>query len=181
MAKIKHARQIADLPKPYHTAAMAQIEKLTDWGAAIVGAAYIDLVVREALIAHNRRPHQDFGARIQRVFAIGIIGRRAYDDLCIIKDVRNAFAHSAQAMDFDHTDVTARCSELWFAKTVIYDKRPMPSTAKERFIRTIELLADALLENIMRQKAGRPLSQFLMMGPPSPKGASKSKPPQPKR
>ena len=191
MAKIKHAPQIADLPKPYHTAAMAEIEKQTDQGAAIVGAAYIDLVVREALTARmgdlpdivtllfdNRGPLQDFGARIQLAFAIGIIGHGAYTDLCIIKDVRNAFAHSAEAMDFDHAGVTARCSGLWFAKTILYDKRPKPSTAKERFIRTIELLADGLHENIMRHKAGLSPSQFLTMGPSSPKAASKSKPPK---
>jgi|GEM_PF-2825859 hypothetical protein len=188
MAKIMHARQIADLPKPYHTAAMAQIKKQTDRGAAIVGAAYIDLVVREALTARmgdlpdivtllfeNRGPLQDFGARIQLAFAIGIIGRGAYLDLCIIKDARNAFAHSAEAMDFDHADVKARCSRLWFAKTIRYGEYPMPSTAKERFIRTIELLADLLYENIRLHKARLSPSQVLMMGPPSPKAASNSK------
>jgi hypothetical protein len=51
MAKIKHAREIADLPKPYHTAVMAEVQRQTDRGAAIVGAAYVDLVVREALTA----------------------------------------------------------------------------------------------------------------------------------
>jgi hypothetical protein len=188
MARFKHARQIVDLPQPYHTAAMAEVEKQTDRGAAIVGAAYVDLVVREALTARmrdlpdiltllfeNRGPLQDFGARIQLAFAIGVYGRGAYNDLCIIKDVRNAFAHSAEAMDFDHAEIERRCAELWFAKTIHYGKRPMPSTAKERFIRSIELLADGLYENVARQKAGIAPSQFLTMGPRSAKATAAPK------
>jgi hypothetical protein len=191
MPRIKHARKIADLPRPYHTAAMAEIEKQTDRGAAIVGAAYIDLVVREAITARlsdlpdilellfeNRGPLQDFGARIQLALALGIYGRRVYDDLCIVKDVRNAFAHSAEVMDFDHAGVAGRCNELWFAAKIHYGERPMPVTAKERFIRSIELLTDGLYENLRRQKTDGPPSQFLMMGPPIAKAPGKPKPVQ---
>ena len=182
MRRINNPRKLADLPRPYHTAAMAEIEKQTDRGAAIVGAAYVELVLREAITARmadlpdimkllfeNRGPLQDFGARIQAAYALGIYGRQAYHDLCIIKEIRNAFAHSAAAMDFDHEDVTRRCSKLWFPQKINYGKDPMPSTAKQRFIRAVELLADGLHENLGRQKAGLPLSQFLMMGTPSAK------------
>ena len=119
------------------------------------------------LLFENRGPLQDFGARIQVALAIGVIGRGAYNDLCVIKDVRNAFAHSAEAMDFSHPDVAKRCGELWFAKTIHYGKRPMPSTGKERFIRSIELLADGLYDNMGRQRAGIAPSPFLSMGPAS--------------
>jgi DNA-binding MltR family transcriptional regulator len=60
----------------------------------------------------NRGPLQVFGARIQIAFAIGIYGRHAYEDLCIVKDIRNAFAHSADAMDFSHSDVAERCKDF---------------------------------------------------------------------
>jgi hypothetical protein len=188
MPKIKRARQIVDLPPPYHTAAMAEIEKETDRGAGIVDAAYVDLVLREAITARlanlpeimellfeNRGPLQDFGARIQLAYALGIYGYRAYADLRIIKEIRNAFAHSVEAMDFDHAGVAGLCGELWFPKKIHYGKRPMPTMAKERFIRTIELLTDGLHDNLGRQKAGLPLSQFLMMGPAPAKATGKPK------
>jgi hypothetical protein len=178
MAKIKHARRIGDLPKPYHTAAMAEVDKQTDRGAAIVGAAYVDLVLREAITARlidntalmntlfeNRGPLQDFGARIQVAFALGVYGTRAYKDLCIIKDVRNAFAHSAEAMDFDHADVQRLCDGLWFPRKIRIETRPMPATAKERYIRGIELLTDGLYDDMRRMKSGQKISSFLMMGP----------------
>jgi hypothetical protein len=178
MAKIKHARKIADLPKPYHTAAMAEVQNQTDRGAAIVGGAYVDLVVREALTAkmsdvpdiistlfENRGALQDFGARIQLALVLGVYGNRAYKDLCIIKDIRNAFAHSAEAMDFTHDDVTKLCDRLWFPQKIRYGERSMPATAKEKYIRAVELLTDGLHDDIRRIKAGQATSSFLMMGP----------------
>ena len=82
-------------------------------------------------------------------------------------------------MDFDHPDVAKRCGELWFAKKIHYGKRPMPSTGMERFIRSIELLADGLYDDIRRHKAAISPSQFLTMGPPSAKASSKPKRAQP--
>jgi len=51
--KIKHAKTFDDLPTPRHTAVMDEIEneKQTDRAVAIIGAAYIDLVLRNAISA----------------------------------------------------------------------------------------------------------------------------------
>jgi len=190
MRKPRYAKQLTDLPKPYHTAAMAEVAQQTDRGAAIVGAAYLDLVLRHAITARlcdlpdvmpllfeDRGPLQNFSARIQVAFALGIYGHRAYADLGIIRHIRNAFAHSAEAMDFNNSYLAERCKELWFPK-VRYGKRPMPSTARESFIRAIELLSDGLHENVGRQKDGMPPSAFLMSGPRPPgKSTRKVKPP----
>jgi len=76
MAKIKHAKKFRDLPAPRHAAVMAEIEneRQTDRGVAIIGAAYVDLVLRDVIAARlirddelmgllfeNRGPLQDFG------------------------------------------------------------------------------------------------------------------------
>ncbi len=178
MSKLGRAKRLPDLPKPYHTAVMAEIKQQTDRGAAIVGGAYVDMVLREAITARlgnlpdivdkllfERGPLQNFGARIQTAFEIGIFGRRAYDDLCAIKDIRNAFAHTPDTMDFSHTEVAERCKDFWFARNITYPNKPTPSTAKDVFTRTIELLTVFLHDNLSRQKDGRPLREFLMMGP----------------
>jgi DNA-binding MltR family transcriptional regulator len=178
MARITHARQLGDLPTPRHTLVMAEIEQQTDRGAAIIGAAYVDLVLREAITARmlsvpdvitllfeNRGPLQDFGARIQIGVALGVYGRRAYKDLCIIKDIRNAFAHSAEAMDFTRVDVARLCTSLWYPEKIQYHNRPKPTTPKELYVRAIELLTDGLHENLMRRGRGMVESNFLMLGP----------------
>lgn len=178
MPRVTHARQLGDLPTPRHPLVMAEIERQTDRGAAIIGAAYVDLVIREAITARmlpvpdvikllfeNRGPLQDFGARIQMGFALGIYGRRAYKDLGIVKDIRNAFAHSAEAMDFIHADVARLCASLWYPQKIISMNRPTPKTPKELFVRAIEFLTDGMHENMMRRGRGLADSNFLMLGP----------------
>ena len=177
MAKVKHASELTDLPKPYHSTVMSQIAQETNRGVAIVGAAYVDLVLREAItmrmvnasvakeIFENRGPLQGFGAKIQIAYSLGVYGDRAYKDLKLIKDIRNAFAHSAEAVEFENKIVESLCNELWFAKKINYGKRSPPVTAREQFIREVELITDGLHENVGRQKQSISLSTFLMMGP----------------
>ena len=75
----------------------------------------------------NRGPLQEFGSRIQIALALGVCGFAAHHDLRIIKDARNAFAHSAEAMDFSHQDVARLCDTLWYPKIISVMKRPDPA------------------------------------------------------
>src|SRR5438874_1309573 len=115
MPRIKHAKRLKDLPAPRHAAVMEEIRNAvhTDRAAAIIGAAYVDMVLREAisermaqrdhgvieLLFEDRGPLQPFGAKIQLGYALGIYALGIYQDLRAIKDIRNAFAHSAEALD----------------------------------------------------------------------------------
>jgi DNA-binding MltR family transcriptional regulator len=184
MAKIKLAKTFIDLPTPRHAAVMNEIEdaKQTDRGIAIVGAAYIDLVLREAITAkfnvqddkelltslfENRGPLQDFASRIHVAFALGACGRAAYNDLRKIKDIRNAFAHSAQAIDFQHEEIAQLCADLWYPKTIHITNRPDPQTPRERYIRAVGLMTDLFHMDRLRKERGMP-GEFLIMasGPP---------------
>lgn len=175
--KARPAKKLEELPKPYHTSVMTEIAQQTDRGAAIIGGAYLDIVLREAITAQlldmpdivnqlfeNRGPLQDFGARMQIALVLGIFGRRAYDDLRIIKDVRNMFAHAAEAMDFSYSPIVDRCKHLWFATKIVYGNRPKPITARELYIRTVELVTDGLHDSASRRNGNLPPSSFLMMG-----------------
>jgi hypothetical protein len=160
MAKIKQARKFEELPPPRHTAVMNDIENetQTDRAVAIIGAAYVDLVLRTAITAkllpddklmeelfENRGPLQEFGSRIQVAFAFRVCGAAAHHDLRTIKDIRNAFAHSAEAMDFDHQDITRLCETLWYPKRISYRNDPNPRTPRQQYIRAIALLTDLFL------------------------------------
>jgi hypothetical protein len=179
MAKIKHARKFGDLPTPRHTAVMDEIEneKQTDRAVAVIGAAYVDLVLRDAIAAkllpdpnlmaelfENRGPLQDFGSRIHVVFALGSCGPAAYHDLRAIKDIRNAFAHSAEAMDFNHKDVARLCGTLWYPQTISVAGRPSPQTPRQQYIRAIELLTDLFLRDLMLRQRGM-RGEDLIMAP----------------
>jgi hypothetical protein len=176
--RISVARRHLDLPKPYFVAAMAEINAQTSRGAAIAGTAFLDLLLRSViekrirpledistLLFENRGPLQEFSARIVLAFALEIIGTGAYLDLCILREIRNAFAHSAEAIDFDRPDVSAKCAALWYPLHISYEGRPPPVSPREKFVRAIEFLADGLFEELSRKPGGSPPS-FIRMGPP---------------
>jgi hypothetical protein len=56
MSKLGRAKRLTGLPKPHHTAVMAEIVQQTDRGAAIVGGAYVDSVLREAITERMGAP-----------------------------------------------------------------------------------------------------------------------------
>lgn len=168
--KIKHAKTFAELQMPRHTAVMNEIEneRQTDRGVAIVGAAYVDLVLRQNitekfvvqdeglmnLLFENRGPLQDFGSRIEVAYALGVCGRAAYEDLKRIKNIRNAFAHSAEALDFLHPDIERLCSQLWYPKRISVTNRPNPEKPREQYVRAISLLTDLLHSDSLRRQRG---------------------------
>lgn len=179
--KITIAKRVEHLPTPSYVRAMAEINNQTARGAAIAGTAYLDLLLRSVLekkmrpyaqlqdlLFENRGPLQDFSSRIQIAFAFHVIGSGAYIDLCILRDIRNAFAHSVEPLDFDRHDIAAKCENLWYPRRIQYANSPAPKTPRELFIRAIEFLVDGLIE--IESKPGLiPLpSDFIQLGPPWP-------------
>lgn len=176
--RIEVAKRLEHLPKPYFTAAYAEMNAQTDRGAAIAGSALLDLTLRSTIEARfcddddiKRILFEErgaalcgFSARIHLGYALSLYSYQAWRDMCALRDIRNAFAHNAEAFGFDRQDVATLCSSLWFQKTIHYGKRPMPKTPREMFIREIELLTDGLAES-KRRAMGGPASTFLEMGP----------------
>jgi hypothetical protein len=188
--KINTVKRFTELPKPYYTAALEEINRQTDRGAAIAGSAFVDLLLRASiekrliqdmeiqnLLFQNRGPLQDFSARIQISYALKIIGVGAYADLCRIRDIRNAFAHSADAFGFDREDIAVLCDQLWYPAKIQDRDRGAPKTYREKFTRAIELISDGLIEDARYYNPGDPQhSSFLHFGPPSPHPPSPKKP-----
>ena len=176
------------LPTPYYVKALEEINGQSDRGAAIAGTAYLDLLLRRALetlmrplpelqnrLFENRGGLSDFSTRIDAAFAFKLIGPTAHVDLRALRDVRNAFAHSADTFGFDREDIAARCSSLWFASKIRFGGRPMPVSARASFIREVELLAQGLNE-VTREDAGRIPPHLIHLGP----GPAKASRPQSK-
>lgn len=118
----------------------------SDRGAAVLGGAYADTVLGEALKSklrdlnlpnketlHKRLfrhygPLSTFSARIDMAFALYLIGENTRHDLDIIRDIRNDFAHDLEVgspdkgLTFLSESVAARCNNLWFPKNDYYAK-----------------------------------------------------------
>ncbi len=192
--KIKIARRHVDLPTPYYKHAISEVESQTARGAAIAGTAFLDILLRMSLerlmrpytelqntIFENRGPLQDFSARIHVSFALKLIGTGAYNDLNILRDVRNAFAHSAEAFEFDREDIARLCNNLWYPKWIRFTGKPDPVTPRQMFVRSVQMIAQGLTE-FMNAPAGHlpPQNAFILYGPPWPTEKPNAKPERPR-
>jgi hypothetical protein len=185
--KIKIVKRYKQLPPPYFEGVVEEIKRQTDRGVAIIATAFLDLLLRHAiekrmrldpelhdLIFENRGPLQEFFSRIQVAFAL------KYIDLRILKDIRNAFAHSAEALDFNQEDIAKKCRELWFPRHIFYEGETVataPSTPRDLFIRSMSLIADGLIEAEIGDGRIPVPDTFIQMGPPH----YKRPPPLPKK
>lgn len=57
-------------------------------------------------------PIRDFSAKIKAGFALGLFGPLTREDLHIIREVRNSFAHSMVPISFENDDVKNVCSRI---------------------------------------------------------------------
>jgi hypothetical protein len=149
---------------------------------AIVGGAYIDLVLRERLSqffvvkdkklmeALFERALQAFASRITLAYALGVFGEAVYHDLIAVKEIRNAFSHSAQRLHFDVAAIAQEIHSMEMPKSIQLKGRPAPKTPRETFILVVELLSDLLLTDVGRRDRGmasEPILQTKMRKPPS--------------
>jgi hypothetical protein len=188
--RVKTAKRRTDLPKPYHVHAIAEINSQSDRGAAIAGTAYLDILLRDVLERHmrkdecfqneifqNRGSLEDFSAKIKIAFAFKLIGSGAYLDLGALREIRNAFAHSADAFTFDREDIAKLCLGLWFPRNISYENRPKPQTPREFFVRDVEFISDGLYE---AQEATPRNWEFIQAGPPWPVSKPPASPEKPR-
>lgn len=86
---------------------------------AIVGGAYLENSLTELIKrclcdceSTSKLINGTFYNKIELANALGIISNREYEDLKVIKEVRNRFAHSMLIEDFDDDIVKCRCKKL---------------------------------------------------------------------
>lgn len=118
----------------------------TDRGAAVLGGAYVDSILCEAIKTRLRDlklpkqvtlfgrlfkgygPLAAFSARIDIGYSLHLIGEHTYADLQIIRGIRNDFAHDLEVgspdkgLSFSSPSICARCDNLWLPKNDYYAK-----------------------------------------------------------
>lgn len=133
-------------------ALIAEIEKQTDRGAAIVGAAWVEEALLAALhsfLEHDKSawdrlfrksgPLSSFSAKIDLSRLLGMTSSAITSDLHIVRDVRNSFAHSLFAKDdsrlaFSTRSIGDKCLAL---RCVAHERHTDPRTAYIRACSTL--------------------------------------------
>ena len=104
---------------------LSEFQGETDRGAALVGAALIDLRLSDTLRAFmvSRKAAADlldggtaalgtFSSRIKATFALGLIDKHERDECDRIRKIRNEFAHKPHGLSFADPSISALCDKL---------------------------------------------------------------------
>jgi mannitol operon repressor len=168
MARIKRPKfQTPECLSPKTSELYNRLRSESDRGAALVGAAWLDAaldsLLRKYLIDNptivDRLLAQDgplstFSARIDMACSLGLLGRKAYDDLHTIRVIRNDFGHHIEEASFNDERVVELCRTLQTVEPGL----PMSarSAARFRFEFIVSVLANQLLRKAMEVNRCRP-------------------------
>lgn len=94
----------------------------SDRGSALMAAAFIDNKVGELLhsfFIDNKKIYErlfesngalaTFSSKIDLAFLLGLIPKNIFDDLHLLRKIRNDFAHNASFMTFESNPIKERC------------------------------------------------------------------------
>lgn len=120
---------------------------MSDQALALLDATMIERTLERVILSRMTRltrkqrldlfegmaPLSTFSAKIKMAHALAIFGPKTVADIEIIKDIRNAFAHSFHPLTFNRKEIAAQCNKLTAPKRVsglgsAHSSRPWPPT-----------------------------------------------------
>lgn len=106
-------------------ASLAEFQSAHDRTVAIMGAALVENTLVDAIRAfladktdtgqlfyEDKSPFGTFYARIVAAKAFGLVSAKLAEDLHVIRDIRNQFAHSVLCLNFNNEHIAAECEKL---------------------------------------------------------------------
>lgn len=102
---------------------LAEVQSMSDRTVAIVWGALVEDALRVAIekrmphLAPNQVDHlfstggilESFSSKAKMALALNIITKAEYDDIDLIRDIRNVFAHAILAIDFTNQPIRDSC------------------------------------------------------------------------
>ena len=138
-----------------------ELENETPRAAAIIAGAFIDGWLRQ-LIANfmvedsrivdellgtdenGDRPLSTFASRIKAAYCLGLITRHEYDDLNLIRKIRNRFAHGMHGLSFDDEEIVSLCNSLHMPRILFYPPSSLPKSHVHMYFGGVTLLTQRL-------------------------------------
>jgi DNA-binding MltR family transcriptional regulator len=165
-------RQFQTLPNLCADAArlVEDLERETDRGVALLAVAFLDdvldLLLRASFVddseAVNRligpgRPLESFGSRAHISYCMGLLGLDVYNDINLIREIRNDFAHR-QPTNFEQPDIKLKCTRLRCVAPMLHEIEAC--STRERFIASVVVIANHLIVAAGEQKHSQPAPTF---------------------
>lgn len=115
---------------------LEEFQNASDRATAVLGAAYLDEVIGDLLVAFmidensfvnasilgrgtGRGILDSFSKRTDMAYALGLLRSDEKRDMSLIRKIRNSFAHEIQSLSFDTDEIRNRCFELKSAKDTL--------------------------------------------------------------
>jgi hypothetical protein len=138
-----------------------EVAGVSERAGAIVIVAFIEDSLEKAILSRLRplgkteslkltegaqAPLNTLYAKIQFGYSLYIFGAAARDDLLILKDIRNRFAHRIHTQDFADKEVVKLCKKLHFTSyCASVSNVPENSEARDQFHGAAHYIMNALL------------------------------------
>ncbi|MEN6299632.1 MAG: MltR family transcriptional regulator [Anaerolineaceae bacterium] len=97
-------------------------------------------------------PISSFGARIVAAYCLGLISRMEYEDLLLIKKIRNKFAHKNFGFTFENSEIIKWCNKLQTPNELDQVLPPEIDNPNGRFAFTIYYLSPLLTLRVFDAK-----------------------------
>jgi hypothetical protein len=142
-----------------------EIEKQTDRATGIIGAAFIENRLEEAIKSRTRlrtkpeakaakqlfgltRPLSSFAAKIDIGLLLGVYLEEVHADLHRVREIRNEFAHEMEPRDFTCPKIQDLCKLLWLPHHLFivdtHAHHAVPTDPRGLYIHTVKLLLSVL-------------------------------------
>ena len=92
----------------------------------------------------SEAPLSSFSARIKTAYCLGLVTKQEFDDLNLIRRIRNRFAHRFHGYTFENQEIIDWCNSL---KTPIVFKVILPdvlASYRDRYVFTVSMLVNQL-------------------------------------
>lgn len=134
---------------------LKQVDKLDDLAAVLLATDYLDRALYHVLTARLVDPaaakeevsRARFARRVTLAFLVGIVGPVMFNDLKVIVDIRNRFAHRYQPLALSDPEITELCCGL---QTVALGNPEVSSDPRRAFLESVVLLTGYLTEQLTR-------------------------------
>ena len=129
--------------------------------AVIISCAFLDSLLRDLICSFmvddakrvdellgsddgSEAPLSSFSARIKTAYCLGLITKKEFDDLNLIRRIRNRFAHRLHGYSFENKEIIEWCNSL---QTPIMFKEALPrllESYRDRYVFTVSMLVNQL-------------------------------------
>jgi DNA-binding MltR family transcriptional regulator len=142
---------------------LAEFQHESPRAAVIVSGALLDALLRDLIASFlideptvvddllgtdnkSETPLSSFSARIKTAYCLGLISKSRYQDLMLIKKIRNKFAHKLHGYSFESKEVVDLCNSLQIPKQLPDQLKRigMEKSCRDKYVITVVMLMQEL-------------------------------------